>query len=524
MSQPIRIDLASSSEKLQEVQADVCVIGAGAAGIYLTMQLARQGMSVVLLEAGPARCVDACDIGFDVEFEAAHYPGATVGRFFGMGGSTSRWGGLLAPHTNHDLRGGATSNSAWPRIIGTVSTRAPQVLQRLGYRNGWDFEVFADQCLGQFVGELHDSGIHTQAALFLPVEHKNLVDMLGDAPARIPMPRVFINAVAKSWVVHAGREEASRVTKVIATARNNKELAVNAGKFVIAAGAIESARILLEVNESAPESVLRATAATGCYLADHLSVPIAEVVPDSLDCAARLFGPRFSGAWMRSFRFLEDSPFQDAPRAFMHFIFTNRSRGFALAKEVLVAMQGRRMPSISPHQIAGGMSDLIRLAYDRYVNSLLYIPAGSPAHLQLDMEQAAVHGNHVRLSSQKDVYGRRVASIHWNVSDVDMFNITETANRFLARWPDAKETSLPKLSSISIGSDGTKLYDAYHPVGTCRMGDDPEAVVDYNLKVWGVQNLWTVSTGVLPSAGTANPTFTMLCLVDQLAEHLQVRH
>jgi choline dehydrogenase-like flavoprotein len=54
------------------------------------------------------------------------------------------------------------------------------------------------------------------------------------------------------------------------------------------------------------------------------------------------------------------------------------------------------------------------------------------------------------------------------------------------------------------------------------MGEDAEAVVDRNLKVWGVQNLWVVSTGVLPSAGTANPTFSMLCLAQQLAEDIGV--
>ena len=63
-------------------------------------------------------------------------------------------------------------------------------------------------------------------------------------------------------------------------------------------------------------------------------------------------------------------------------------------------------------------------------------------------------------------------------------------------------------------------HDAYHPVGTLRFGQDREAVVDKNLKVWGLNNLWAVSTGVLPSAGSANPTFTMLCLADKLVDEL----
>jgi choline dehydrogenase-like flavoprotein len=56
------------------------------------------------------------------------------------------------------------------------------------------------------------------------------------------------------------------------------------------------------------------------------------------------------------------------------------------------------------------------------------------------------------------------------------------------------------------------------------MGEDEEAVVDTNLKVWGLDNLWLANTGVLPSAGTANPTFTLLCLGTRLANSLPALH
>jgi choline dehydrogenase-like flavoprotein len=306
---------------------------------------------------------------------------------------------------------------------------------------------------------------------------------------------------------------------VSAVSRNCNEIEVTADNFVIAAGAIESARILLEIMESAPQPVLRPTATVGCYLADHLSAPIAEVAQGSLGQAISLFAPRFSGSWMRSFRFLEKNPAQSAPRAFAHFIFPNQSKGYELAREVLGAVQGRRMPSISLASTLSGLGDVARLAFSRFVMSVLYIPARTPVHLQLDMEQAAVLANHVCLVDQKDAYGRRVASIHWQISDGDVASMTETAGRFLAKWPGAR-TGLPVLQAKAIGSDGTKPYDAYHPVGTCRMGIDAEAVVDHKLRVWGVQNLWVSSTGVLPSAGTANPTFTMLCLTHALAMHL----
>ena len=331
MSRSAWIDLSDGAQQRQAVQADVCVIGAGAAGIYLTMQLARQGKSVVLLEAGPANCTDAGAMGFDALFEASHYAGATAGRFFGMGGSTARWGGQLVPHTTHDLRPGAVSTGSWAHIVDTVTANATGVLQQLGYRQGSDFDDYAGQALGQSGDALRASGIDSQAGLMMPFGLKNLVGLLNQVAGATP-PRVFFNALVKSWALDAGEKSASRITSVVAVSRNHNQIEVSAKKFVIAAGAIESARILLEINESAPQPVVRPTAAVGCYLADHLSVPIADVAPESLGRAVGLFAPRFSDSWMRSFRFLEGNPAQNAPRAFAHFIYSNPGKGFALAR------------------------------------------------------------------------------------------------------------------------------------------------------------------------------------------------
>ena len=57
-----------------------------------------------------------------------------------------------------------------------------------------------------------------------------------------------------------------------------------------------------------------------------------------------------------------------------------------------------------------------------------------------------------------------------------------------------------------------------HPVGTCRVGEDDHAVVNTNLKVHGVKNLYLISTALIPTAGIANPTFSLFCLCEYLAE------
>ena len=65
-----------------------------------------------------------------------------------------------------------------------------------------------------------------------------------------------------------------------------------------------------------------------------------------------------------------------------------------------------------------------------------------------------------------------------------------------------------------------RSYDAYHPVGTTRLGTDSSSVVTPNLRVVGFSNLSLISTSVLPSAGSANPTFSILCLARGFANSL----
>ena len=72
------IDLRSSDQNPLSIQSEVCVVGAGAAGIYLAVQLASKGLDVVLVEAGDVHCSDASAVGFDARFEKGVYPGATL--------------------------------------------------------------------------------------------------------------------------------------------------------------------------------------------------------------------------------------------------------------------------------------------------------------------------------------------------------------------------------------------------------------------------------------------------------------
>jgi choline dehydrogenase-like flavoprotein len=512
------IDLNESTQPDTHATCDVCVIGAGAAGLYLASRLSRDGLCVIVLEAGGATCGSGASVGIEPEFSASQYRGATEGRAFGWGGTTSRWGGLLVPYSELDLRDEESPESvAWKHIVNVVRERSSAVFSTLALGGSPDFFSLPEVTLGRNAKLLHDYGLETVAAEFLPFRRRNLTYLASGRMSR--HLTVYLNAVASKWLVKPNTNGSGAVSTVEASSPNARSLRVSAKSFVIAAGAIESARILLEIDRSTDERMFPRSASIGRYLSDHLSCAVADVYPEDRNQATRLFGPIFSKGRMRSFRFMDPSIEPFVPRHFAHFIFDTDNAEFRFAKHLLFSLQARALPKLRLSNVIDGINGLSRLAYNRLIKSRLFIPVDTPAHLQMDIEQTPNLENRVRLGEKTDRFGRPIAVVHWQVNEIDYKNIQLLSQRLLMKWPE-RSLGFPGLAPIHIGDTPPKPYDAYHPVGTCRMGTDKEATVDLDLRVRGTQNLYVLNTGVFRSAGTANPTFSMFCLGDMLADKL----
>lgn len=503
------------------IRADVCIIGAGAAGLYVAQRLDGTKMRIVILEAGPRVAVTPAAAGFDTELSTEVYRGTTEGRAFGIGGTTTRWGGQLIPfHRADGIRSNPATCTVWEHILQTVNRNGRVVSNVLGLNEDPDAKPAETRLPAEFEPRLFAAGLSPAISRWLPFSRRNFAGLADDQRKSVNVT-IYCDAVAAQWKL-GDTGGGTHVDEVLARNESGQTLRISASQYIIAAGAIESTRILQEINATGPTLALRRNAAIGRCLSDHLSFRVGTFTAQSRIRVARAFAPRFSHGVMQSWRFVETDPSPNQCRYFAHVLFPTDNPGFRLARFILQGIQARRLAIPSPKALGKGAVGLWNIAWSRWARSRLFIDLNSPSYLQLDMEQRPSTSNMVYLGDSLDRYGRRVAVVDWRVSDQDRSDMCRARSDLTSRW---SKMGVP--FTIDEASEqqhlAMKPHDAYHPVGTCRLGNDAKAVVGFDLKVAGTENLYVLSTAMFPSAGSANPTFTLLCFAEMLTSDISKR-
>lgn len=124
------------------------------------------------------------------------------------------------------------------------------------------------------------------------------------------------------------------------------------------------------------------------------------------------------------------------------------------------------------------------------------------------------------LDSVDQVFGLPQVRIDWQLSPQDQ-KTYETTTRLYTASVAARGGSVSVMPWPQVVQ---QLTVNGHHIGTTRMSTDPAGgVVDADLKVHSLDNLYVAGSSVFPSAGISNPTFTIITLSIRLADHLAAR-
>jgi choline dehydrogenase-like flavoprotein len=507
-------------------EADVCVVGAGAAGLAIAAEFLGGRWRVLVLESGDAVRNAQCDELNETSSVGLPHSGATEGRARAFGGTTTAWGGQLIPLRESETRARHwVPHSGWPLEPDTLAPYYRRVERLLGVE-GPPYDERVWERLGVAPPALDRDAFLYRFSQWAPLARRNLALLLRDAIAKSRNVDVLLRATAVDLAPSA---DGARVAHVVAKDAAGRTFRVTARRYVVCSGGIETPRLLLAAR--AGRGIANSSGAVGRYFQDHVSVLAAEICAGSRAAIRRYFEPRYRGGAMYTCKIEPTDATLEAHRllnvmAHVKFEIAD-ALGLLEVKRMVRSVQEGKLPVPSLRSalaLARGGMELSRLLFARAVLSRRAAPKRGRLWLIVDVEQAPNPSSRILLAPETDRYGMPKAVVDWRLGGQELATIERFTKLLAPSWSQAGLGTLELAGEPDFGARDVlgAARDIYHHMGAARMSDDPRAgVVDRDLKCHDLDNLYLASAATFPAGGIANPTFTLLALALRLADHLK---
>jgi choline dehydrogenase-like flavoprotein len=510
------------------LSADVCIIGAGAAGITLACELAAGSQKVLLLESGGFDFEDATQALYQGEIVGHPLNPPDVSRLRYFGGTTNHWGGMCAPLAAEDFRVRPwVQYSGWPigaeDLAGYWRRAVPyvQITSDNFSAADWADElpaIFRGNTLGERLAPLlfqqspptrFGEVFRERLTAAKPIEtllHANVLSLMADADART-------------------------VERVAVGCLDGNRFFVRARVFILATGAIENARLLLLSDGVQTAGLGNGNDLVGRFFMGHPQFDDgARIVLEAPTAAAA----KPLGSTLHTYAMLrltaataarEQLPGFAAhldPRASEVAPTLHQTPSYLALKRLVARFKGTQFPTTTAgDDLRTVLADLDGLA------SGLYTRFGKAPILDVrpQCEQVPNPASRVYLGSERDALGLRRIVVDWRLTDLDVLGM----RRGLAIVGETfTGTGLGRLELSEAMREATPATlacaEAWHHIGTTRMSEDPRSgVVDRDCRVHGTTNLFVAGSSVFPTTGIVNPTFTIVALAIRMADHLRER-
>lgn len=521
------------------MEADVCIIGSGPAGLSMATEFANSDLNVVILESGGLTREKEIDQLYEIEStgDPRHIPQDNI-RCRIFGGTSHIWTGRCAPYDTIDFEHRDwIPHSGWPFNNEELTPFMVRAGKNLGLGpHCYDKDLWAKLDTPPPKKPLNTKLLRPFFWQFSasPSNAKISVDFGRDINLS-KADNITVLLHANVTKINVNTDE-NQFESVNISTLEHKTGVIKGKQLVLACGGIENARLLLASNDKVPKGLGNHSDMVGRFLSDHILFVLGEFDPKN----SRSVKDRFGHYWLDN---------NGKRHVYLH--------GLALSPEIQknegllnchAFIEEHNIPTNNPWQAISDLTSTLKLRNSisdiikHTCNIILHLPEvinglyrrkikhrpqltkAKTVQIQCILEQLPDINSRIRLSqTTKDALGMPISEIHWKMSDLERktaIRMRELICQEFLRLGLPVPTLLPHLDK----KENWKNYgsEKSHPMGTTRLSIDPsQGVVDSNLQVHGIKGLFIVGSSVFPTGGAANPTLLLVALAIRLADHIK---
>jgi choline dehydrogenase-like flavoprotein len=518
------------------LEADLCIVGSGPAGMSVAAEFAYQKVDVILLESGGIDDESSTDALYEIESVGARriLDQQNLRRRI-LGGSSHVWTGRCAPFDPIDFaKRPWIANSGWPISRDDIQP----YFERSGAYLGLGVNIY-DDTLWPHLGanrpspELNVKILEPRFWQFSKGYH------FRDTAAHFGIDAIRSRSENIRVILHANltqinlNDDGSSFESIDVAALSGKRVRVRSRVLVLGCGGVENARLLLASNKQLSSGVGNHNDQVGRYFMDHT------------DCAVGYFDldrtyqvrSRFGGYWldddngrhvyMHGFGLSAEAQRTSGllnGHAYIEEIHDPRS-GWQALRRLRSSLRQRKARAVPP-DIRRAIASSPELLSGLYRRLLKHRPAMTKLQrleLHCILEQEPNPNSRITLSTKRDALEVPLSKIDWKISELEQRTVVYLTDSVCA---ELKRIGLavPRIQPWLRKDHGWSSHcvEKAHPSGTTRMSQDPRrGVVDPNCQVHGIRGLYVIGSSVFPTSGAANPTFMIVAMAIRLADHLK---